>query len=346
MSERGKRRRVAGWLALLTMCAHAQVYVTPSDRFPPPERVAPTAGTWFTYPEKLSLGAWGYPGWPAEAEAGRAQAAVFAGDDYTDMDRRVPDDCGKAIEWYRRAHELGSELAAYKLGVTYSTWGCEHYSEAAAIEWFLRAARQGDRWAPKELARLEWFAKHYELSETYSVVADAIAQEIPEPTVERLTRADAGIRKMVRAQLDAPALERAAQSAAAILDEIRARAARFAPTPAVDMDLEVEAPAGMTPWLAVFRSIDDVRECESNLVGNCRGVARLAYVEFENRGTGNVFCRLTLDSTSFPAGTPHPLVREGVFEPRSPRRLILGRISDKPDADHVRVECRPDVASH
>ena len=344
MDLTGKNLWIVAGLALLPLCAAAQAYITPSDEFPRPARFAPSGGHWLIYPWKLDLWRDDFPGWVAEASAGRAQAAIFVGDAYANGLSKVAEDCGKAIEWYHRAADLGSELAAYKLGETYSAYGCEKYDPAAARDWYSRAVEFGDETAPKELAMQEWFAKNYERSEMYACVAEALAVD-EEPTLKKLKQFDPDIREMVRGHLDAAALERASRAAAPILEKNRARLAGFAATPTIDMDVTVESPSGETTWQAVVRSIDDARECESNLIGNCRGVARLAYVEFDNLGTANIFCRFTIDTTVFPTNAPRVLAREGVFAPMSPRRLIFGRVNDKPDAGHVHVECRPDVAS-
>ena len=77
--------------------------------------------------------------------SGRAQAAIYVGDAFANGLSKTPEDCGKAIEWYNRAWELGSELAAYKLGEPYSAYGCAKYDAAAARDWYGRAVELGDQ---------------------------------------------------------------------------------------------------------------------------------------------------------------------------------------------------------
>jgi hypothetical protein len=321
-------------------------YITPSDQFPVLGRPIANRGAWVVFPWKFGQGRYDYSGWEAEAAAGRAQAAIYAGDSYAfgGAKSSAPDNCIRALEWYQRAHELGSLHAAFKLGETYAQYDCAKYDNGIAIQWFSQSVELGDEAAPKTLAMLHWYAQAYELAETYACVADLVAQRV-DPSPHALTRFDVTIRRMVNEKLDDAARARAALAAAAIDTKIRARIAGYDPMPRVDLDVTLASPPGDLAWMVSVRSIDDARECESNLKGNCRGVARLAYYEFENRGELDIFCRVTLESRSFPADSAVLLAREGVFAPAMPRRLVLGRITDKPGIDQVRVECRRDVAS-
>jgi hypothetical protein len=319
---------------------------TPSDQLPLLGRPIANGGSWVVFPWKFSQGRYDYSGWEAEAGAGRAQAAIYAGDSYAfgGAKSSAPDNCVRALEWYQRAHDLGSLHAAFKLGETYAQYGCAKYDEGIAIQWFSQSVELGDEAAPKTLAMLQWYAKAYELSETYACVGDLVAAR-REPSLRPLTRFDDTIRRLVNAHLDDAARARAAQAAAAIDAKIRARIAGYDPMPRVDLDVTLASRPGDLAWTVSVRSIDDARECESNLKGNCRGVARLAYYDFENRGELDIICRVTLESRSFPADSVVLLAREGVFAPAMPRRLVLGRITDKPGADQVHVECRRDAAS-
>jgi hypothetical protein len=341
---------VTAALALPTFEVRAETgsapYLTPSDQFPSLGRPIASSGTWMVFPWKFGQGRYDYSGWEAEADAGRAQAAIYAGDSYASGGARskTPDNCVRALEWYQRAHDLGSLHAAFKLGETYAEYGCAKYDNRLAIEWYSKSVELADEAAPKYLAMLQWFEKAYELSETYACVADLVAERL-EPSLRPSLRFDATIRRMVNANLDDAARARAAQDAASIDAKIRARLAGYEPMPRVDLDVTLASPPGDPAWTITVRSIDDARECESNLKGNCRGVARLAYFEIENRGELHIFCRVTLESHSFPAASAVLLAREGVFAPAMPRRLVLGRITDKPGADQVHVECRRDAAS-
>lgn len=55
----------------------------------------------------------------------------------------VVQDRSKAVEWYRRAAELGHADAQYKLGVCYENeWGVAK-DRTEAAKWYRRAAEQG-----------------------------------------------------------------------------------------------------------------------------------------------------------------------------------------------------------
>lgn len=55
----------------------------------------------------------------------------------------VVQDRSKAVEWYRRAAELGHADAQYKLGVCYENeWGVAK-DRTEAVKWYRRAAEQG-----------------------------------------------------------------------------------------------------------------------------------------------------------------------------------------------------------
>src|SRR5262245_9451933 len=84
-------------------------YFARSDARPPAAR--PSTDDW---PDDDDLAAFlddaDLPRWVAQARAGRALAAIHAGDHLLLRKRKAEGNCAAALEWYRKAEELGSEL--------------------------------------------------------------------------------------------------------------------------------------------------------------------------------------------------------------------------------------------
>lgn len=85
----------------------------------------------------------------AAAQGGEADAMVALGNRYRDSDHYE-----EAIEWYRKAAELGSALGECALGVIYDLGIGVPADDAEAKAWYLKAARQGDARAQFNLGNM------------------------------------------------------------------------------------------------------------------------------------------------------------------------------------------------
>jgi len=91
----------------------------------------------------------------ASAKGGEADAMVALGDRYRkgDGDGRSPD-YQEAMNWYRKAADLGSALGECALGMVYDLGMGVPVNEAEAKAWYLKAARQGDARAQFNLGNM------------------------------------------------------------------------------------------------------------------------------------------------------------------------------------------------
>ena len=81
-------------------------------------------------------------------------------------------------------------------------------------------------------------------------------------------------------------------------------------------------------------------ECAWNLVGDCRGAQRLAFVDVSNNEQEFMSCKAELRSKDFVTGEPAVLTREVLIGPKVTRRLILGDVYVQPDKGGMKVDCR------
>ena len=121
------------------------------------------------------------------AENGNVNAMVDCGRIYFEGIFGVEQNIDKALEWYKKAGELGSSAALNNIGYIYNTMG----KHQEALIWYEKAANLGDAvsmlnisnsyrrdFNNKEKAR-EWLKKAESLTDTYSIrkVADYYFQE-------------------------------------------------------------------------------------------------------------------------------------------------------------------------
>jgi hypothetical protein len=66
----------------------------------------------------------------------------------------VPENLAKAVEWYSKAAEQGDVDAQYKLGQMYYYGDGVGADFSKAVEWYTRAAEQGHEKAKAKIAEL------------------------------------------------------------------------------------------------------------------------------------------------------------------------------------------------
>jgi hypothetical protein len=310
-------------------------YFTRSDAPPPAERPR-RDGLW---PDRDDYSALlddaDLDRWTTQANAGRAQAAINAGDHLMFRNTPARGACAAALGWYRKAEELGSEFAAGRLGAVYSDDACPEHDLATAVTWWRKAVERGSFAAAAVLSR----RLHEPGSPLYDpVLALAyaeVAADNPEPWKEDAERpVDPAA---LAADLTPQQLADARRIAAETRTALHAREAGFGAEPAREILFGRESAGG----LVIVLAIDDLRECERNLVGNCRGVRRLAYVDLTNTTDELLRCSVSLRTTDGNTNAPLTLERETLVTPNAGRFLRLGRIADTPDEDAIRARCEP-----
>jgi hypothetical protein len=238
--------------------------------------------------------------------------------------------CADAIDWYRQAEELGNDQAAARLGSAYADDNCPQRDLAAAIEWWRKAVDLGARNAARLLSlRLsERGSRQYDpvLALAYAEVA------ADEPAPSRASSAPPADPVELAAGMTPAQIEDARRIADASRAAIRARTQRFSIEPPQESLLRRET-AETTVRIS---ALDDLRECERNLIANCRGVRRLAYADVSN--LTDEYLRCSFEISARGAGT---LERQTLVSPQTARRLRLGRIAGTPTQDDMRVDCSP-----
>jgi TonB family protein len=133
--------------------------------------------------------------------------------------------------------------------------------------------------------------------------------------------------------------KRAESEAAQILTQMLKRHERFTPAHAQEFSRGGQGPKASKGFGFVAYTIDYHHECAWNLVGNCRGAQRLAFVDVSNRGPDFMACKSELRSKDFVTGKPGNLARQVLIGPKATRRLILGDVNEQPEKGAVTVTC-------
>jgi TPR repeat protein len=90
-----------------------------------------------------------------KAKLGYHQAQYDVGEGYLHKSPRTENDCSKALDWLTKAAAGHYPDAEYKIGVLYGYgYGVAH-NRKIAIEWYQRAAEQGDGRAKSRIRILE-----------------------------------------------------------------------------------------------------------------------------------------------------------------------------------------------
>ena len=93
-------------------------------------------------------------------------------------------------------------------------------------------------------------------------------------------------------------------------------------------------------WGFAGSTLDYHHECAWNLVANCRGTQRLAFVDVFNNEQEFLGCKADLRAKDFLTGTVDTLSREVLIGPKVTRRMILGDVNQPPDKSALTVNCK------
>ncbi len=270
--------------------------------------------------------------WIAQARNGRAVAALRAGN-MLRLWQKHHGGCGPALEMYAKALELGSPDAAASIGISHVSSDCPTQDPGAAIPWLKQGVELGSFLAAAKLARL--------LGDVQSPLHDPVAALLYAKVAQHDPESDESGHSLDVAALEAGVTDeqraQAEMAANQLVEQLRAREKRFSPLPREERVAAREL-AGVA---ASMFAIDSLRECEKNLVGNCRGVRRLAQGELSNSSGEFQACELRLTTVHGATGKPFTLVREALVAPNATRRLTLGFMSGALAPRDFHASCKP-----
>ena len=95
-------------------------------------------------------------------------------------------------------------------------------------------------------------------------------------------------------------------------------------------------------WGFAASTVDYHHECAWNLVANCRGTQRLAFVDVSNNEPDFMGCKAELRAKDFVTQTADSLSREVLIGPKVTRRLIFGDVYQAQDKAALTVNCKVD----
>lgn len=274
--------------------------------------------------------------WTAQADAGRARAALFVGRYWLERAPLDPQNCAKSIEWLQKADKLGSNEASGWLGHLYRRFDCPQRDLGTAAQWLRKAVALRTYGAAGDLFEIHAAegTPQYDaaLAYTYARLAAPEVELTPAAT-ELQTRQAALLEKLTPAQRAS-----ANEAADKLLTQIDERRLKLRAAPREE---KLKPTASASGWNVGLVAFDDLRECLANTTGNCRGVRRLTYFDAQNRGAEYLRCTFNLDHREFATGKPATLTRETILPPQSTRRLLAGRTGELSGPKDLRVECAP-----
>jgi TonB family protein len=135
-------------------------------------------------------------------------------------------------------------------------------------------------------------------------------------------------------------LKRAEAEATKILTAMMKRHERFKPVQAQEFSRGGQGAKSSRGTGFVAFTSDYHHECAWNLVANCRGAQRLAYVDVSNNEKDFMSCKAELRAKDFVTGEPDVLTREVLIGPKVTRRLVLGDVYEQPDKAAMIVNCK------
>jgi TonB family protein len=281
--------------------------------------------------------------WHDELKAGRARAGALVGSNLAYL-ALTPADCAAAREVLTRADELGSDQAAWQIAQLASNPSCGEADIAARELWL------------KKAVTLDYLAAAQRLIETYSPTGPRT-----DPTQQYLyARVAAGYWEAVygkqgnpdsRAGFDVTDLQamekslppadrkRAESEATRILTQMLKRHQRFTPARSQEFSRGGQPAKASRGWGYSGHTLDYYHECAWNLVGNCRGAQRLAFVDLSNNEQDFMSCKAELSPKDFVTGKTGSLSRVVLVGPKATRRLVLGDVYEQPGQDAMAVTC-------
>lgn len=272
------------------------------------------------------------------AEAGDAEAALRLGNDAASIMRGQPD-CPAALQWYRRAGELGLHEGYYRLGIVLSRGQCGQ-DLAQAQQLFATASRTGHVTAMKEVARSHLFGHAGSPDYAQAYVYERLYQQLGGITDTPAPLAFAR-RHMSPEQLAAADAEVARQEP--VLRELGMRSSQ-----STVRQVALGDPPPDAGWAYSLTMTDHTGNCASNYLQKCDYVPFQTVLALSNKGESTLACSLQLALHPFGEPAPRLLERRIVMLPGASRSHGIGNLAGSIDEAGSSLGCevvaRPSVA--
>jgi TonB family protein len=281
--------------------------------------------------------------WQEELKAGRARAGALVGSHLAYV-ALTPGDCAAARDALTRADELGNDQASWKLAQLAENTSCGEIDIAAIERWL------------KKAVTLDYLAAAQRLIEFYSPTgrsANAAQQYLyarvaggyweavypKEPKIGGRTGFDTAALQEMEKSLSPADRKRAETEAAQILGGMLKRHERFTPARPQEFARGGQGAKASKGWGFAAHTLDYHHECAWNLVGNCRGAQRLAFVDVSNNEQDFMSCKADLRAKDFVTAAAGNLSRQVLIGPKTTRRLVLGDVNEQPDKAAMALTC-------
>jgi len=282
--------------------------------------------------------------WQDELKAGRARAGTLVGSHMAYL-ALTASDCAAARQALTRADELGDGQAAWKLAQLAENTSCGEADVVALERWLKKAVTLDYLVAAQRL--MTFYSTTGTRSDpvqryVYARVAGGYWQSVYPEDTSGSSRAGFDATALQAMEKDLPAADRkrAETEAAAILSQMLKRHARFVPQKPQEFSRGGQNAKGSKGWGFTGLTADYHHECAWNLVGNCRGTQRLAFVDLNNNDQEFMSCKADLRTKDFVTGTVDTLSRELLLGPATTRRIILGDVYEIPEKASMVVNCK------
>ncbi len=282
--------------------------------------------------------------WQDELKAGRARAGTLVGSHLAYL-ALTASDCTAARDALVRADELGSDQAAWKLAQLSENGSCGATDVIALERWLKKAVTLDYLLAAQRLIALYSTAgaradpvQRY----VYARVAGGYWAAVYPNDTSGISRAgvDAAALQEMEKELAAPDRKRAEAEATQILTQMLKRHDRFKPQAPQEFARGGQNAKSSKGWGFAASTVDYHHECAWNLVANCRGTQRLAFVDVSNNEPDFMACKAELRAKDFVTQTADSLSREVLVGPKVTRRLIFGDVYQAPDKAALTVNCK------
>jgi TonB family protein len=282
--------------------------------------------------------------WQDELKAGRARAGTLVGSHLAYL-ALTPADCEAARDTLTRADELGNDQASWKLAQLADNSSCGETDIAALERWLKKAVTLDYVVAAQRLialysptgARPDPVQKY-----VYARVAGGYWQSVYPNDTSATSRAgfDAGALQEMEKELSAADRKLAESEATQVLTQMLKRHERFKPQPPQQFASGGQNAKSSKGWGFAGWTVDYHHECAWNLVANCRGAQRLAFVDVSNNEQEFMACKADLRARDFVTSTVDVLSREVLIGPKVTRRMILGDVYQAQDKGALSVNCK------
>jgi TonB family protein len=282
--------------------------------------------------------------WQDELKAGRARAGTLVGSHLLYL-ALTASDCSAAREALVRADELGSDQAAWKLAQLTENRSCGETDVVALERWLKKAVTLDYLVAAQRLialyspagARTDPVQRYL-----YARVANGYWAAVYPNDTSGSSRAgfDAAALQEVEKGLAAPDSTRRETQTTSILAQMLKRHDRFKPQTPQEFAHGGQNAKSSKGWGFAASTVDYHHECAWNLVANCRGTQRLAFVDVSNNEQDFMGCKAELRAKDFVTQTADSLSREVLIGPKVTRRMIFGDVYQPQDKAALSVNCK------